>query len=385
MKFFYQKVIIGFVILLIVQCKEAYEPAVQSSIQRYLVVEGFLNANGPTTIKISKTSSVLKNEEMQPEVGAQVRVESTGNSVHTLSGNTNGEYTANIPVNINEKYRLLIKTSNGKEYASAFVPVLKTPAIDSISWVREKNGVQIYANTHNPANNTRYYKWEYEETWEIIPEYRSKFDVEEFADLENPVPPVIYIFHPRDPDRFPRICWGSAKSSQIILGSSIKLSEDRIYLSPLTYIPPTSEKVVHKYSILVKQHAISREAFDFLQNMKKNTEELGSIFDPQPSESRGNISCLTNPDELIIGYFTANTVEEKRIFIKNEQVPGWEYDSGCFIKCPENDERPCKYEEIFPAFIPLYRKVGGGYTSADRKCVDCRLRGGDPVKPDFWQ
>src|SRR3712207_6958843 len=29
-----------------------------------------------------------------------------------------------------------------------------------------RSGVTIFVNTHNPENNTRYYRWEFDETWE---------------------------------------------------------------------------------------------------------------------------------------------------------------------------------------------------------------------------
>jgi hypothetical protein len=47
------------------------------------------------------------------------------------------------------------------------MPVQNNPPIDSISWKRDEEGVRVFVNTHNPEGNTRYYRWEFEETWEI--------------------------------------------------------------------------------------------------------------------------------------------------------------------------------------------------------------------------
>jgi hypothetical protein len=84
------------------------------------------------------------------------------------------------------------------------------------------------------------------------------------------------------------------------LGSTEKLTSDIVYL-PVQYIEPHSEKLSVLYSINLKQYAISNDNYLFLQKMKKNTEQLGTIFDPQPSEISGNIHCLTDPNELVIG------------------------------------------------------------------------------------
>src|SRR5690606_35363898 len=84
------------------------------------------------------------------------------------------------------------------------------------------------------------------------------------------------------------VCWKYANSSTILLGSSAKLQSAVISEKPLTTIPAGHEKLAKRYSILVKQYAIDKKAYEFYSLMKKNTESLGSIFDPQPSEIRGN-------------------------------------------------------------------------------------------------
>jgi len=34
-------------------------------------------------------------------------------------------------------------------------------------WQRENDGLRLYANARDPQNDTKYYQWKYEETWEI--------------------------------------------------------------------------------------------------------------------------------------------------------------------------------------------------------------------------
>ncbi len=368
--------VIVFFAFVIGGCKEAYEPAVQSLANNYLVVEGVLNSKGLTIIKLSRAVKV-SSKEIKGELHAKVTIESSNKTTYTLTEKGNGEYSAIIPVNNNEKYRLYIKTTDGKEYASAFVSPLQTPPIDEINWKREKDGVQIYTNTHDPNNNTWYYRWEYEETWEFVPEYLSNLDYIESTSRFVDAPFT----------RFPSVCWRSEKSNVIILASSKRLSSDVIYLNPTSFIPPKSEKLSIRYSILAKQYALTREGFEYWQNIKKNTEQLGSIFDAQPSELDGNIRCLSNSEELVIGYFTACSIEEKRIFISNSEVPGWGYRSDCRDVSVKNN--PDSLSSYFPGYIPLYAINGGNggvdrYVGAPPKCVDCRLKG-TSVKPNFWR
>jgi len=134
-----------------------------------------------------------------------------------------------------------------------------------------------------------------------------------------------------------------------------------------------------------------------LQNLKKNTEQLGSIFDAQPSELQGNIHCVTDPSEPVLGYIGVTNIQQKRIFISKNQLPDtWlvnypyqcELDTFLFNRNNLN--------EVAEFLIPLnssdlpvtaiYSKGGAivGYTGSDRECSDCTIRGADQPPP-FWR
>ena len=112
-----------------------------------------------------------------------------------------------------------------------------------------------------------------------------------------------------------------------MLGSTAKLSQDIVYL-PIASIPKDHGSLSVLYSIKVKQYAWTKEGYNFLDIMRKNTEIVGSVFDAQPSQLNGNIHCVTDPTEKVIGYFNISPVREKRIFINNSEVPDWRYESG---------------------------------------------------------
>src|SRR5258705_7475113 len=163
------RIAVGFMVIMIlfVCCKQEYIPQVKEKNVRLLVVEGFLNSGqGPTKIRLSRTVNLTDVVVTKAEVGAQVRVEGENGNSFILTGNPNGEYSiAQLALTNNIKYRLWIKTTDGKEYVSDFTPVKYTPPIDSLTWKRESDGVRLYVNTHDPQNATKYYQWEYEETW----------------------------------------------------------------------------------------------------------------------------------------------------------------------------------------------------------------------------
>lgn len=376
-----------YIIFLIIfaECKEKYIPSVQSPPTGYLVVEGFINSGlEPSKITLTRTTKLFDLVNIIYEHNAIVNIEGENNETFPLYENGNGVYiSSSLNLNNNEKYRLKIKTQDGKEYASDFTPVKLTPDIDSISWKRENGGVKIYVNTHDPQNNTRYYHWKYEETWEFHSTYYSSLV---YIYNQNNMPiGVSFRNATQSPDTTIYKCWNTVNSTNINLGSSEKLSQDVIYL-PLVYIEPASVKLSVLYSINVRQYALSQDDYLFLQKIKKNTENVGSIFDAQPSELQGNIHCITNPTEIVIGYIDISEEKQKRIFISNNELPGWNYSQPCAETIIDNNpDSIFKYGPGLWPTVPFSVALGVKqfYATPEENCMDCSLTG-SKVRPVFW-
>ncbi|WP_152266730.1 DUF4249 domain-containing protein [Agriterribacter humi] len=359
-------------------CKEKFPFPPSAVDKNYLVVEGFINSgNDSTRIKLSRSVKPDDSVFIKPERAAIVFVEGESGMDYPLFETGAGLYCgAPIALNPAERYRLSIQTTNGKSYFSEFVDVKTTPPIDSINWARTANGVQIYANTHDPGNDTRYYGWQFTETWEFHSNYPSLWEYIDGTMVYRNNPARLYT------------CWQSSSSTNIFIGSSAKLTSDVIHRAPLVFIPDNSWKLGVKYSINVKQRALSKGAFEYLEKMKKNSEQLGSIFDPQPSTASGNMYCANDPNEMVIGYMYASSIDEQRIFISRVQVPDWRYRLYCDIITVANNK-----DSLDAAFLGNYNlvidEVRAGaaivaYTGSTGLCIDCTRRGTN-VKPDFWR
>jgi len=383
------KITIGYTTLMIlfVCCKQEYIPPVNEENENLLVVEGFLNSGqGTTTIRLSRSVELTDTTQKKFELGAKVNVEGENGSSFVLAGNTRGEYSiAQLPLLNNVKYRLHIKTIDGKEYASDFAQIKGTPPIDSITWQRESEGVRLYVNTHDPQNATKYYQWEFEETWEFRSPYYSSLKY--IRDNSNRVTALVYRYPDHSMDTTIYKCWKTLNSTSIIIGSSENLTTDIIYL-PFHFIEQGSEKLSVLYSIKLKQYAVSHEKYLFLQKMKKNTEQTGSLFDAQPSQLSGNIHCLTDPNEFVIGYVEITQEQTQRIFISYSQVSGWHYDPGCFQYEVDNnlDSIAVHGVDLTPTYPTMLDAMGNilkFYGATDVRCVDCRF-GRTNQKPPFW-
>jgi hypothetical protein len=178
-------------------------------------------------------------------------------------------------------------------------------------------------------------------------------------------------------------CWRTQASTNVILGSSEKLTTDRIHL-PVRYIEPQADELTVLYYIHLKQFALSENAYLFYQKLKKNTEQLGTIFDPMPSEISGNVHCVNDPNEIVIGYVEPSEEQEKELFIRNSDLPMiW------LSQMPCGEFEVKNVPPLDTAVIPtrpgtygLYNTLATFYAS-DRYCVNCTLRGTNK-KPSFW-
>lgn len=374
--------IVWLVMLLVSGCVEPYFPEVKESTSSFLVVNGFLNSNGRTSIQLLRSQSLNETEAPPAEESATVVVESENGERYGLHETGYGTYThPNLQLNTGTKYRLYIRTRNGSEYASDFVEVKETPAIDEVTWEAVNDEVQFYVSTHDDKNNTWYYRWEFEHTWQFRAAYYSYL---KYVDGK-----VIY----RDVNNAPNYnCWKSERSVTIELGSSIQLSSDVISNYKLASVPYNSEKLSIKNSVLVKQYALPREAYEYWQLLKKNTENIGTLFDPLPSQLKSNIRSLSDPQEPVIGFLTASTMQEKRIFVSQEELPKeWRlYMPTCALDTMllARDDINSYFEGEYQLPITEVKNESGmsviGYTYAAKRCADCTVQGSN-VKPAFWE
>ncbi|MEP6594858.1 MAG: DUF4249 domain-containing protein [Ginsengibacter sp.] len=367
------------IILIAVTCKKSYQPPAITAINNFLVVDGNINTApaSATTITLSRARRLIDTVTSIPELHAQVFIENNSGIKYLLQEMGGGKYTSDqLTLNGSDTYRLDITTANGRNYQSEFVPVIQTPAIDSLNWKREKD-VTVYVNTHDPQNDTRYYRWEYEETWEYHSFYETILGTSNGR-----------IFY-RDSITQAFKCWSNSASTDIILGSSVKLSEDVISNIPIAVVPENSPKINFRYGILAKQYGLTKEAYAYWQILQKSTQQLGTLFDAQPSQLAGNIHSIENPTEPVIGYISASSIQQKRMFINNKQLDNWHgvaSGSICDISFIPQDPNPSNYL-IFhysDTTYGAYYFVTGGIAITKKTCLDCTLAGGSNTKPNFW-
>ena len=376
-----KKARLGVLAIMVTGCVQSFEPKVLNSASNLLVVDGFINGKGVSTIKLRRSIKLGDQGTYPAETGAQLTIESQLGSAYPLQESAEGTYTSpaqNLVQGSN--YRLRIHTRDGHDYASDFTALKITPKLDQFEGRIQANGVQLFLSTHDESGQSQYYRWDYTETWEFTSIYESYY---RYAGNNKVVLRGEDIYH----------CWRTEPSTNIVTTSTVRLSQDAVRDFRLLYLAGSSERLRYKYSIMLRQYALSQAEFDYWEAVKKNTENIGTLFDPLPSQVQGNVHCLSAPDEPVLGFVGATSVVEQRLFIDRFKLPPeWQFKETLYPHCllgldefPAPRYKGMTYDDFFRDSVfrtPVSRKEGA-YTAQVIECVDCRIRGTN-VKPSFW-
>jgi len=336
-----------------------------------VVVDGMItDAREIYTIKLSYSLPLNEQSTLKPITGAGVSVsDDLGNSYY-MAENSPGSYSSDSSVfkgEIGRKYTLHIQTA-GTTYESFPMLMTAVPAIDSLYWqkvtIKDKDlltgfpveGCQIYLDSRDNGENCNFFRWNFLETWEFHLPY----------------------FVPNN------VCWRSENSYTINIKSTSNLSENSISKLPLYFISNISDRLSVKYSMLVKQYSISQDEFNYWGKIRDISQNVGGLYDIVPASVGGNMICVDNPQEAVLGYFSVSSVSSKRLFVED-------YFHGLvnqYLSCPADTifgYGPIQGENTNVWVIidhtlgpPIYRVI-----TYQRACADCRLKGSS-ARPSFW-
>ncbi len=358
-------------------CIEPFTPDI-SKYDDLLVVDAFLsNENTAATVRLSRSFPYGSNIS-DPETGAIVIISDAEGNDFALNEISDGLYTSDaslVPV-VGDQYMIHILTSDGSEFESDYQEMLRAVPIDSVyfSTVIDEprvqgsgvNGVNIYTRSQVTDNSfSRYYRWQWEETWEIRP----------------PFP------YPAEQ----KSCWEDQLSAGIHIGTTENLVSNDLTAEKLFFIPTSQNKLAVRYSLLLKQSALTRDNYIYLDKIRKINEGSGGFFDPIPGQLVGNIRKVGDPDFPVLGIFEASEVKTKRIFIDKNDIRALGYIASGFADCQSLVVSDSLYFDTnnYLNWIFLF-----DYYSSEvddtlaflvnlPKCYDCSYVG-SKIKPDFW-
>ncbi|QCX39481.1 DUF4249 domain-containing protein [Aureibaculum algae] len=397
------------VVLLTNSCIEPFEIKTQS-FENAIVVEALITNEYKTQqIKLSNSFS-FEDEVVPPETDASVYIsDDNGNRIDFTETSKKGTYDSEIPfaAESGNTYQLFITTSDNRSYQSKAIEMSNTTQIENVYAERssklKEDGVSIFIDSHDDAGNSKYYRYEFEETYKIVaPDWVSEdlVIVPIIVEGEDGIIDTIQTFEFELKTTEQQTCYKTDLSKGLILTETTDLSEDRIEKFEVRFIKSINPIISYRYSILVKQFVLSIDAYTYYKTLKKISSSDNGIVQNQPGFLQGNISSIDNPDEKVIGFFEVSTVSEKRMFFNyrdlfvDEDLPPYfiprEYSTPLRFVVPFQQNQ-IKY--VGPTdYIPNPNNIpdddnpdpnSGPYKFVTAACGDCRILGNN-VKPDFW-
>lgn len=372
-----------FVTIIATACIEPYRLPEGTTESSFLVVDGFLDSGtGQAQVKLTRSRGLSETGGFKHEEDAIVRIEDQDGGSQLLSESEKGLYTGtSLAIEPSKKYRLTVQIENGKKYASTFVQIIQTPPIDSVTWMPTADGVKFMVNTHNDSPvGTKYYMWRFDETWEYNASQYSAFKFDAGAGEAIA----------RKDDELLYTCWDTNASTDILVKSTERLNQNIVSQFPVNFIPVADRRLGIKYSILVRQLGLSKEAYEFWSKLEQTTENVGGLFDPQPGQVLGNLECVSDPQELVLGIFHAGNTVEQRLFLEFRDLPDYLQIYGARPYCLIDSIAVEEIENFqYGGNLLLAALTQGitviGYTYTSMPCADCRYEGGKLNKPAFWE
>lgn len=363
-------------------CISPYESDIESEPELISIDCSLIKGEEEQTVQVSKTASLLYSRII-PVGGCNVSLLDEFDNQYSYTEKMKGTYSANIPdeeLILGRHYKIRVITGEGDVYESDYEMLNNGVEVDSVYFAVEDrvdvetgepySGIQFYLDVKAQDEESRYFRWRLEETFEY-----TSFGPISYYYMDESHTPVL----PEDPWALFR-CWKRGEVEGLFQSSNMNLTQNEKKRIPLQYVSDQTERLRIKYSLLVNQYTLNKNAYDYFEQNRIATEESDGLYTRQPRQPITNFHNVNFESERVLGYFWVSTKTSKRIFVskiedmdvKPELCSFWDFD-------PVADG-----EGPFPIYIYEDIDMGRKYVSTIY-CFDCSKRGGSTIRPDYWE
>ena len=376
-----------------------------SSFDKLLVVQAALTDEYKIhEVKLSRISTLNAAEDVDThEENAVVSIIEDSQITYTFQEKANGVYESISPfkAEFGKQYSLQIKTPDGEIYESTLEEIQGINNIDEVYAKPDIDfygveGLTISVKSTSTDKNAKYYKYTYSETYKIIAPYYSKFALKIISDV---FPWKVEKYYQNEKHE---ICYNTIESISLMQTETNSLRENNI-LFPIRFIKKNDTIIAHRYSIEVKQHVQSYEAYTYFKTLSKLSHTENVFSQTQQGFLQGNMMPTVDQKNKVVGFFEVNGTSKKRLFFNHRDVFPDHYVNTrifCDVYAPELTQYNDVDFKPYKDFSPLLDAIKAGYLYYEdnnarrdefpgpfqlvtKKCGDCRVNG-SIIKPSFW-
>ncbi|WP_339694223.1 DUF4249 domain-containing protein [uncultured Roseivirga sp.] len=374
------------------------------SYEKLVVVDGILTDENKTQeIKLSYSTPINEPDIKAPISGAQVWIEVDNGEIIDFEEDREGVYLSLEPYQAiaGASYKLIfvLDAGNGSRYESSYELMSKPTSIEEIGQ-RYANlpsstlggnisGLWIFIDTGELSSDPSFFRYEWNETHQIVAPYPTKYYWKRGAKSNDRVP-------------VPDTCYRENFSNSLILSNTSGISGNRAFDVPLRFLPVDNLDLTNRYSIEVTQYSINDKSYAYYNKLREFNESSGSLFDKQQGIVLGNLSSVSDENEIVLGYFEVSSVTRFRKFYNIDEfgVEVTSQISGFSQQCKASDfisttldslsfynpDDPIEKRRNAPYRIYLWEPSPSPYGTSYLRlaaCVSC-TRYGKLEKPTYW-
>ena len=327
---------------LLVSCYDPYTTGVDSD-EKILVVDGMIsNETASYKVSLSYAMPFYSDDAFQPVHSAMVTVsDDLGNSFN-FSDNGNGDYLSDsleFTGQPGRSYTLHIETIEGETFESVPQKLIKEYYPDTVyaeadyqETISRFNEIIVTVRGANIMADIT------SET-DSLPRFRFTSDlVRQYFYVKNIPPPDF------DPPLYLFYCWETDDISKDVnlSGNEYSLNkssvsrqgvyfiDDRTYVEGRVYelgsLEPdlsyrgiaTPYRSIYNVShriLYLNQYSLNAETYTYYKSMDAQLRSEGKLFDPIAVQLTGNISCTSDPEKKVYGFFEASGVSRTSYII----------------------------------------------------------------------
>lgn len=282
-------------------CKQIYDPVIDSK-SEYLVITGILtNDTAKSRVIVSKSKPYTISDKQQFVSGAYVKIYDNDGIIYSHSETSTGVYkNPDLKAEKGKSYFLEVVSPEGDVYRSESQFLSEKVIVDTMYG-------EIYDKKITNVKLTGQY---FEKEKKVI---------ETYFDLSNSIPKtppqcrfeikatLVFI-------SFGGISWSTKKIPSEITSFKNELNTNKLTKQPLCYfeIYGDDQKMSRVSFILyfIDRYDLNLSSHQYYNEIKKQSQYEGKIFDPIPLQIKGNITCVNDPAKIALGNFEVSNVEK---------------------------------------------------------------------------